>query len=147
MSELFQYLHFPHNRQSLWGCYHSKISSLTLPFLLFPAKMAHLFFSLPSPLHHPHFLIPSFHLNRMEVLAMLVHAQSCLTLCNPMDCSLPDSSVYGILQARTQEWAAISSSRASSRPRDQSNVFCIGRQFFTTETPGKPWSLTYILCF
>ena len=60
-------------------------------------------FPLPSPLHHPHFLIPSFHLNRMEVLAMLVHAQSCLTLCNPTDCSPLDSSVYGILQARTQE--------------------------------------------
>ena len=34
-------------------------------------------------------------------------AQSCLTLCDPMDCSLPGSSVYGILQARILEWAAI----------------------------------------
>ena len=35
-------------------------------------------------------------------------AQSCLTLCNPMDCSLPGSSVYGIFQARVLEWVAIS---------------------------------------
>ena len=35
-------------------------------------------------------------------------SQSCLTLCNPMDCSPPGSSVHGILQARTLEWVAIS---------------------------------------
>ena len=47
-----------------------------------------------------------------------------------MDCSLPVSSVYGILQARILEWVAISSSRGSSQPRDQTHiycVFCIGR--------------------
>ena len=42
--------------------------------------------------------------------------QSCLTLCDPMDCSLPSSSVHGILQARVLEWVAISFSRGSSRP-------------------------------
>jgi len=45
-------------------------------------------------------------------------AQSCLTLCNPVNCSLPGSSVHGILQARVLEWVAISFSRGSSRPRD-----------------------------
>ena len=40
-------------------------------------------------------------------------AQFCLTLCDPMDCSLPGSSVHGILQARILEWVAISSSRGS----------------------------------
>ena len=45
--------------------------------------------------------------------------QSCLTLCDPMDCSLPDSSVYGIFQAKTLEWVAISFSRGSTRPRDR----------------------------
>ena len=45
--------------------------------------------------------------------------QSCPTLCDPMDCSPPGSSVYGILQARVLEWVAISFSRGSSRPRDQ----------------------------
>ena len=47
----------------------------------------------------------------------VVHAkllQSCLTLSDPMDCSLPGSSVHGILQAGTLEWVAISSSRGSS---------------------------------
>ena len=55
-------------------------------------------------------------------------AQSCPTLCDPMDCSLPGSSVHGILQARILEWFAISSSRGSSQLRDQTQVFCIGRQ-------------------
>ena len=49
-------------------------------------------------------------------------AQSCLTLCDPMDCSPPSSSVHGILQARVLEWVAISFSRRSSRPRDWTQV-------------------------
>ena len=44
--------------------------------------------------------------------------KSCLILCDPMHCSLPGSSVHGILQMRILEWVAISSSRGSSRPRD-----------------------------
>ena len=44
--------------------------------------------------------------------------QLCLTLCDPTDCSPPGSSVHGVLQARTLEWAAIPFSRGSSRPRD-----------------------------
>ena len=51
--------------------------------------------------------------------------QSCVTLCRPIDCSLPGSSVYGILQARILEWVAISFSRASSQPRDQTHVSCL----------------------
>ena len=47
------------------------------------------------------------------VLEVLV-AELCPTLCNPMDCSLPNSSVHGILQARILEWVAIPSSRGSS---------------------------------
>ena len=49
-------------------------------------------------------------------------AQSCLTLCNPIDCSPPGSSVHGILQARILEWIAMPSSRGSSQPRDQTLV-------------------------
>ena len=49
-------------------------------------------------------------------------AQSCPTLCDPMDCSLPGSSVHGIFQARRLEWVAISFSRRSSRPRDWTRV-------------------------
>ena len=48
--------------------------------------------------------------------------QSCPTLCNPVCCSPPSSSVHGILQARTLEWAAISFSRRSSQPRDRTHV-------------------------
>ena len=48
--------------------------------------------------------------------------QSCLTLCDPLDCSPQGSSVHGILQARTLEWAATPSSRESSRPRDPTRV-------------------------
>ena len=44
--------------------------------------------------------------------------QLCLTLCDPMDCSLPGSSLHGIFQARVLEWVAISFSRGSSQPRD-----------------------------
>ena len=49
-------------------------------------------------------------------------AWSCLTLCDPMDCSLSGSSVHGILQARILEWVAISFSRGSSWPRDRTWV-------------------------
>ena len=45
--------------------------------------------------------------------------ESYLTLCNPKDCSLPASSVHGILQGRILEWVAMHSSRESSQPRDQ----------------------------
>ena len=51
-------------------------------------------------------------------------------LCDPMDCSLPGSSVHGILQARILEWVAISFSRGSSQPRDQTWVSHIGGRCF-----------------
>ena len=57
--------------------------------------------------------------------------QSCLTLSNLMGCSLPGSSVCGILQTRILEWVAMPFSRGSSQPRDGtpvSYVFCIGRK-------------------
>ena len=57
--------------------------------------------------------------------------QLCPTLCDPMDCSLPDSSVHGIFQARVLEWIAISSSRGSSQRRDQTQVSHIAGRFFT----------------
>ena len=55
-------------------------------------------------------------------------SKSCLTLCNTMDCRPPASSVHRISQARRLEWVAISFSRGSSWPRDQTRVSCIGRQ-------------------
>ena len=61
----------------------------------------------------------------------------CLTLCDPVDCSPPGSSVHGISQARVLEWAAISFSRGSSQPRNQTRIRVAGR-FFTAEPPGAP---------
>ena len=58
-------------------------------------------------------------------------AQSCPTLCDPMDCSLPGSSVHGIFQAIVLEWIAISFSMGSSRPRDRTRVSCIVGRLFT----------------
>ena len=56
--------------------------------------------------------------------------QSCSTLCDSTDCSLPGSSAHGIFQARVLEWLAISFSRGSSRPRDWTQISCIvGRRF------------------
>ena len=57
------------------------------------------------------------------VVVLLWKSLSCLTLCNP---------VHGILQARILEWVAFSFSRGSSQPRDQTQVSCIARRFFTS---------------
>ena len=79
----------------------------------------------------------------MIITRVCVHGkslQSCLTLCHPMDCSPPGSSVHGILQARILERVAISFSRGSSPPRDRmrvSYVSCIGCGFFSTSTAGE----------
>ena len=61
---------------------------------------------------------------------------SCVQLCDNMDCSLPGSSVHGVLQAGILEWVAISSSRGSSWPGNWTCVsyFCIGRQALYTST-------------
>ena len=72
-----------------------------------------------------HDIVPSLTVHNWQ--KMLV-AQSCLTLCNPMDCSSPGSSVHRISQARILEWVAISFSRGSSWPTDWTRVSCIGRK-------------------
>ena len=56
---------------------------------------------------------------------------SCRTLCNPMDCSLPGSSVHGIFQARVLDWVATAFSSRSSRPRDGTQVSHIVDRCFT----------------
>ena len=64
-------------------------------------------------------------------------AQSRPTLCNHMDCSPLGSSVHGIPQARILERVAMPSSRGSSQPRDQTQVFCIAVDSLPSEPPGK----------
>ena len=61
----------------------------------------------------------------------VLFTQSCPTLCDPMDCSPPDSSVYGILQAGILKWITIPFSKGSSLPRDQTQASCTAGRFFT----------------
>ena len=65
------------------------------------------------------------------LLCVVLVAQSCPTLRDPMGCSLPESSLCGILQARILEWVAMSFSRGSSRPRHQTQSPNISGRFFT----------------
>ena len=96
---------------------------------------------LVSLLISPRVCIPSFARVPWSTYDVVTYnAQSCPTLCGPMDCSPPGSSVHGISQARTLEWVANSSSRGSSRPRDQTHVSCTEGQYFIMEPPGKPIS-------
>ena len=69
-----------------------------------------------TSLQDPHRISPG------HPLIVCVCAQSCATLCDPMDYSLPGSSVHGILQARVLEWVAIPFSRGSSQPRDGTHI-------------------------
>ena len=74
--------------------------------------------------------LPLGAINQMLIGMCAQSLQLCLTLCSPMNCSLPGSSVRGILQARILEWVAMPFSRESSRPRGQicvSYASCIGR--------------------
>ena len=67
----------------------------------------------------------------------------------PMDCSLPGSSVHGILQARILEWVAICFSRRSSQPRDRTHdscSSCIAGRFFTSEPPGQAKGYSVCVC-
>ena len=65
------------------------------------------------------------------VCVCVLVAQSCPTLCDPVDCNLPGSSVHEIFQARILEWVAISFSKGSSQPRDRTRVSCTAGKFFT----------------
>ena len=78
--------------------------------------------------------------HKESYICVCIHAQLlrfCLTLCNPMDYSTLGSSIHGILQGRILDWVAISYSKGSSQPRDQTRVSCIVGRFFTTEPKGK----------
>ena len=67
-----------------------------------------------------------------------VKVKSCPTLCDPVDCSLPGSSVHGILQARILEWVAITFSRGSSRTRDWTGSPALQADASLSEPWGKP---------
>ena len=69
----------------------------------------------------------------------------CVQLLRPMDCSLPGSSAHGIFQARILEWVAISFSRGSSWPRNQTQVSRIAGSFFTNWATQEALGITYYL--
>ena len=83
-------------------------------------------------------------INNLRYADACMHAMSlqlCPILCNTMDHSPPGSSVHGILQAKILEWVAISFSRGSSCPRNQtlvSYISCVGRWVLTQVPSGKP---------
>ena len=70
----------------------------------------------------------------LKVKVKVKSLSSVRTLCNPVDCSPPGSSIHGILQARILEWTAIPFSRGSSWLRDQTRVSCFAGRFFTIWT-------------
>ena len=77
-------------------------------------------------------------------------ATLCLIVCDPMECSLPDSSVHGISQARVLEWVANSFSSESSRPGIKHVSPALVGGFFIAEPPGKPscyWAVSQMLSF
>ena len=77
-----------------------------------------------------------------------VHAQLCLTLCNPLDCSPPGSSVHGIFQTKILERVAMPSSRGSSQHRDQAHISCVScitGGFFTYRAIGEAPVTTLLL--
>ena len=120
-------------------CSHSLAScASTLP----PAKGAgsyfqplHTYPACTPPGHFPpspgHSELSNIHFHLALTILYSEIAQSCMTLCNPMVCSLPGSSLHRILQARVLEWIAISFSRGSSQPRNQTWVSYIADRFFT----------------
>ena len=71
-------------------------------------------------------------------------AQSCPTLCEPMDCSLPGSSVHGIFQARILEWVAISFSRNLPNPGIEPGLLHCTQTLLPSEPPGK--SIFVFMC-
>ena len=75
---------------------------------------------------------------------VVLGTQSCLIICDPMDCSPPDSSIHEILQARILEWVAIPFFRRSSRPRDQTQVFHTAGRLFTVWTTREIYLFTKI---
>ena len=74
--------------------------------------------------------------------ALSAHSlHSCLTLCDLMNCSPPDSLVHGILQARILQWGAIPSSRGASWPRNWTSISCICRWIlYPLSHLGNPWN-------
>ena len=79
--------------------------------------------------------------NKAVRVCYVLVSQLCLTLWDPMDCSLPGSCVNGILQARTLEWVAIPFSRGSSQPRIGPRSPALQADSLLSDPPGKPFDI------
>ena len=111
-----------------WGpgvCYETMTVSARMYLLSIDANNDSQYcYSCLKTLSEAHYV---YYLMKVNVLV----SPLCLTLCNPMDCSLPGFSVHEILQARILDWVAISFSRASSPPRAWTHVSSISGRLFT----------------
>ena len=118
--------------------FHLLVFLISFPYILFKSRHYSIFFKNILFIY----LAPSLSLGMWvsRFLYSCLMTQSRPTLCGPMDCSPPGSSVHGILQARTLEWVAISSSRGASRhgmePGSPVSP-ALASSFFTAEPPGK----------
>ena len=131
----------PLNSEFLWGqaCFlssHLRYLLLFLPTLIWWTRDM---LCLSTSLHLIWFLLWWVWVSEV--------AQLCLTLCDPMDCSPPGSSIHGILQERILEWVAISFSRGSSWPRDRTQVPHIACRLFTFWPIGEDYIYIYIYIF
>ena len=137
--------HLSYHHPSPWNCNSLLLISLFLPydsgqFIFYIAAIVVLLKqkSHPSFVQHPAMAHHSIHNKSPQsvwppwlLLLLTEVAQSCRTFCNPMDCSPPGSSIHGIFQGRVLEWVAISFSRESSWPKDQTRVSIIVGRCFT----------------
>ena len=120
-----------------WVLYSSGFLCVSSHYLILPRVSSLVIWGLgvSAPTPKPQGLISGqewrFHKWFVMTLTLTLKSLSCVRLCDPMDCSLPGSSVHGIFQARVLEWVAISFSRRSSQPRDQTQVSCIVGRCFT----------------
>ena len=130
----------------VYSCHLFLISSASvrsLPFLMFIVPILAWNVPLISPIFLKRSLVLPILLFSYTALHCLLKetkvkiTQSCLTLCNSMDCT-----VHGILQARILEWVAIPFSKGSSQPRDQTQVSRMTGRFFTSHQ-GSPRMLEW----
>ena len=131
------------------GCLHFCNRVIRKCLLMLQKKLKAFLYIFISELCHPltkhtktHWKkILMFNIPQVRHCVCVLVTQSCPTLCSPMDCSSPGSSVHGILQARTLEWVAIPFSR-SSWPRNQTEVSCIAGRLFIIQATRKVPSKT-----
>ena len=115
-----------------WHLWLDRLAHIHLPFffllnesIVISSSSKHNLPMLVGSNLHSFYILFNYQWLSSFAVSVLCCAKLCLTLCNPVGCSPPGSSVHGILQARILEWVAMASSRGSSQPRDQTHIPCI----------------------